>query len=132
MWVGPGNPDGVYTVEEGVTGMVRTTGPVVTFNGACAQNIGEREMFIDVIGTKGGIRLQYGADVTRYSTKNGMLTTTTFDMVAPQMFEEEINSFIDCIETGKRLPSHIDTNIITAKMMDAIYRSADEHKEIVF
>ena len=37
---------------------------------------------------------------------------------------------IECIKSGERLPSHIDTNIITAKLIDAIYRSADLHKEV--
>ena len=111
--------------------MARTDGPVITFNGAWAQNIGENEMFIDFMGTKGGIRLQYGADFALYSTKNGMLSKTEFKMQNDDMFRNEIDRFIDCIESGEALPSHIDTNIITAKMMDAIYRSAEEHKEIV-
>ena len=131
MWAGPPVNGGIYDVEEGVTGMVRTDGPIITFNGAWAQNIGEDEMFIDFIGTKGGIRLQYGADFTLYSTRNGMLTKTTYDFNMPDMFQNEIDSFIDCVENGKKLSSHIDTNIITAKMMDAIYRSAEEHKEVV-
>jgi len=135
MWAGPPKPDGINDVEEGITGMVRTDGPIITFNGAWAQNIGEDEMFIDFIGTKGGIRLFYTEDFIFYSTKNGMLTKTTFKMLegmefAP-MFQNEIDSFIRCIETGEKLPSHIDTNIITAQMLDAIYRSCEEHKEIV-
>jgi len=136
MWAGPPKLDGVCDVEEGITGLIRTDGPIITFNGAWAQNIGENETYIDFIGTKGGIRLHYAQDFVLYSTKNGMLTKTTFDMregmeFAP-MFQNEINSFVDCIESGKKLPSHIDTNIITAEMLDAIYRSAAEHKEIVF
>ena len=130
MWAGPEIKDGIYDVEEGITGMIRTVGPIITFNGAWAQNIGEREMFIDFIGTKGGIRLQYGSDFTLYSTKNGMLTKTLFQMNMPNMFQEEINAFVDCVESGKKLVSHIDTNIITAEMMDAIYRSAEEHREV--
>ena len=46
-------------------------------------------------------------------------------------FQNEIDAFIDCVKTGKRLPSHIDTAIITAKMMQALYDSADAHREIV-
>lgn len=130
MWAGPEIPDGTYDVEEGVTGMIRTEGPVITFNGAWAQNIGEREMFIDFMGTKGGARLQYGGPFTLYSTKNGMLTRTTFENQEKQMFQEEIDAFVNCVESGEKLVSHIDTNIITAKMMDAIYRSAEEHKEV--
>lgn len=130
MWAGPPVADGIYNVEEGITGIVRTDGPVINLNGAWAQNIGENEMFIDFIGSKGGIRLQYGADFTLYSTKNGMLTKTTFATEGANMFQEEIDAFIGCVESGKKLPSHIDTNVITAKMMDAIYRSAEEHREV--
>lgn len=131
MWAGPEIPDGTYNVEEGVTGMIRTEGPVITFNGAWAENIGTNEMFIDFMGTKGGARLQYGQKFTLYSTQNGMLTTTTFDNKEKPMFQEEIDAFVDCIESGEKLVSHIDTNIITAQMMDAIYRSAEEHKEVL-
>lgn len=130
MWAGPPIENGIYDVEEGVTGMVRTEGPIITFNGAWAQNIGETEMFIDFLGTKGGIRLQYGKDFTFYSTKNGMLSKTSYQMNMPDMFQSEIDGFLDCIESGEKLSSHIDTNIITARMMDAIYRSAEEHREV--
>lgn len=130
MWAGPAILDGTYDVEEGITGMVRSEGPVIALNGYWAQNIGKNEMFIDFIGDKGGIRLQYGGDFTFYGTENGMLTETTFKCQSVQHFENEINSFIDCIETGEKLPSHIDTNIITAELMDAMYRSANLHKEV--
>ena len=131
MWAGPPVMDGTYDVEEGITGMIRTEGPIITFNGAWAQNIGENEMFIDFIGTKGGIRLQYGKEFTLYSTKNGALTKTEFSLPTKQKFQTEIDSFLNCVETGAKSPAHIDTNIITAKMMDAVYRSAETHREIV-
>ena len=130
MWAGPPVADGICDVEEGITGLIRSEGPVITFNGAWAQNIGENEMYIDFIGDKAGIRLTYGGDFVLYGTENGMLTRTEYSVKGAQMFENEINSFIKCIKSGKKLPSHIDTNIITARLMDAIYRSADTHKEV--
>ncbi len=135
MWAGPPMTDGVCDIEEGITGLIRTNGPVISFNGAWAQNIDEEENYIDFIGTKGGIRLDYSTkDFVLYSTKEGMLTKTTFKMKEGtdfhSMFKNEVNSFVDCIKSGDKLPSHIDTNIITAQMLDAIYRSAEEHKEI--
>lgn len=134
MWAGPPKNDGICDVEEGITGIIRTEGPIITFNGAWAQNIGEDEMFIDFIGTKGGIRLHYTKNFVFYSTKNGMLTKTTFKMNEGMefeaMFSNEINSFINCIENGEKLPSHIDTNIKISQIMDAIYKSADRHCEI--
>lgn len=131
MWAGPPVLDGTYDVEEGITGMVRTSGPTININGAWAQNIGENEMFIDFVGDKGGIRLQYGSDFTFYSTKNGMLTSTKTSYSQNDHFENEINAFVECIKNGEKLPSHIDTNIITSKLMQSLYDSAEQHKEIV-
>ncbi len=130
-WAHEPKVGGTYDVEEGITGLIRTDGPTISFNGAWAQNIGGREMFIDFIGTKGGIRLMYGADFTYYSTKNKMITETTFQMQKNDVFRSEIDGFVNCIEENKKLPSHIDVNIITQELLDAIYRSAETHKEIV-
>mgnify|MGYP005892252303 CR=1 FL=1 len=130
MWAGPPTNDGICDVEEGITGMIRSEGPVITFNGAWAQNIGENEMFIDFLGDKAGIRLTYGGDFVLYGSENGMLTRVEYSAQSVQMFENEINSFVDCIESGEKLPSHIDTNMVTVRLMDAIYRSANSHKEV--
>ncbi|MBQ1210940.1 MAG: Gfo/Idh/MocA family oxidoreductase [Clostridia bacterium] len=131
MWAGPPKYDGVYDVDDSVTGMIRTDGPVITLNGAWAQNIGEGAMYIDFLGTKAGIRLQYGGPFTVYSAENGALTSTTPQFNMRDMFQNEIDAFIRCVQTGEKLPSHIDTAIITAKMMQAIYDSSDAHREIV-
>jgi len=131
MWAGPPKFDGTYDVEDAVTGIIRTEGPVINFNGAWAQNIGENEMFIDFMGTKAGIRLQYGKEFVKYGTQDGMLVKTAYDYSVKGMFQEEIDAFVDCVQSGIKLPSHIDTVIITARVMDAIYRSAETHKEVV-
>ena len=46
------------------------------------------------------------------------------------MFQNEIDSFVRCVRTGEKLPSHIDRVIITARMMQAIYDSSDAHAEV--
>ncbi len=130
MWAGPPVKDGIYDVEESISGIVRTTGPVISLHGAWAQNIGQNEMYIDFMGTKGGIRLNYGADFTLYSTKGDALTETKFSAPSDNHFQNEIDAFVDCIKTGKKLPSHIDYNILTSSMMEALYKSADAHKEV--
>ncbi len=130
MWAGPPKYDGVYNVEESVTGLIRTTGPVITLNGAWAQNIFEDEMYIDFIGDKGGIRLHYGQDFKLYTTKNGALFESTPTYQTRNHFQNEIDAYIRCIQTGEKLPSHIDTNILTSRMMQAIYDSAEAHREI--
>lgn len=130
MWAGPPVEDGICDVEEGIGGIVRSESAVIMFNGAWAQNIGESETYIDFMGDKAGIRLQYGGDFVLYSTENGMLTKTQYSSPKCDMFQNEIDAFVDCVKTNKKLPSHIDKNIVTARLMDAIYRSAEEHKEV--
>lgn len=131
MWAGPPVKDGIYDVEDSVTALIRTDGPVFTVHGAWAQNIDEDEMFIDFMGDKGGIRLKYGSDFTLYTVEHGAFIKVVPEGKNGKMFEHEINAFIDCIQTGEKLPSHIDTAVITAKIMQAIYDSAKEHREIV-
>ena len=130
MWAGPPKYDGVYDVEDSITGVIRTNGPVITFQGAWAQNIGENEMYIDFMGDKGGIRLQYGANFVKYGVQDGMLTKTEYQFPSTGMFQNEIDCFIRSVQTGEKLPSHIDVTIKTAKIMEGIYQSAKLHKEV--
>lgn len=131
MWAGPPDPAGVYDVEDSVTALIRTDGPVLTLHGAWAQNIGENEMLVDFMGDKGGIRLQYGGDFTLYTAEHGALVSYVPEGKSRPMFENEINAFVRCVRTGEKLPSHIDTAVITSRIMQAIYDSAQIHREIV-
>ena len=131
MWAGPPVPDGAYDVEDSVTAFIRTDGPTITLNGAWAQNIGENEMFIDFIGDKAGIRLQYGAGFTVYSAKDGVLLKTQPSFVMENHYENEINDFVRCIRTKKPNAASIDKAVITSRIMQAIYESSDLHREMV-
>ena len=72
----------------------------------------------------------YGGKFTIWSTKDGKLWEETPEYESVNMFQNEIDSFIRCIRTGEKLPSHIDQVIITARMMQAIYDSSDAREEI--
>ena len=123
--------NGTYDVDDSVTGFIRTeNGPTITLNGAWAQNVGVSERYIDFLGDKGGIRLQYGGDFTFYGVKDGKLWSETPTYESVEMFQNEIDSFVRCIRTGEKLASHIDQVIITARMMQAIYDSSDAGREI--
>jgi len=132
MWAGPPKYDGTYDVDDFVTGMIRTSGPTISLNGAWAQNIGVGETYIDFLGDKAGIRLQYGADFKLYSAQNGALLETIPQFKEGNHFQNEIDSFIQCIQTGEKLPSHIDTVILSSKIIQAIYDSSDNGREISF
>lgn len=130
MWAGPPNYNGTYDVDDFVTAMIRTEGPTITVNGAWAQNIGVNEMYIDFLGDKAGVRLQYGKEFTVYSAKDGALLETTPKYTSTDMFQNEIDGFLDCIRTGEKLPSHIDTVILSSQIIQAIYDSSDSRSEI--
>jgi len=132
MWAGPPNYSGTYDVDDFVTAFIRTEGPTISLNGAWAQNIGKEEMFIDFIGDKAGIRLQYGGNYTMYSTKDGALLETNPKYTVTNHYNNEVDSFIECIKSGKKNAADIDKAIITASIMQAIYDSSDSRKEISF
>ena len=131
MWAGPAIPGGTYDVEDSIAGIVRTEGAAITFNGAWAQNIDHNEMYIDFMGDKGGIRLEYGKKFEVFTTKCGSIVKYEPEFEMRDHFQNEIDAFVDSVETGNRLPSHIETVAITAKMMQAIYDSAAQHREVV-
>lgn len=132
MWAGPPDYSGKYDVEDFITGLIRTNGPSISINGAWAQNIGTDEMFIDFLGDKAGIRLQYGGDFKLYTAKDGALLEISPKFPTKNHFENEIDAFLKCVRSGEKLPSHIDTVIITAKIMQALYDSSESGKEISF
>jgi predicted dehydrogenase len=130
MWAGPPRYEGVCNVEEYVSGLLRTDGPSVAFEGAWAQNIGEGAMYIDFLGVKGGIRLNYGGNFTLFSHKNGRLYKTEPTMRVGDMFQAEIDGFLHSAATGKPCVTDIDTVLPTQRVLDAFYRSAKTRREV--
>ncbi len=130
MWAGPRRLDGVYDVEDFVTGMIRTEGPSITFNGAWTQNIGEEAKFVEFMGTKGGVKLEYQGDFVYYYTMNGMLTETHHQFNHQNFYNAEIRDFLECIPTHSKNRASIDHAVLTSELMDLIYQSAEQGCEI--
>ena len=82
------------------------------------------------MGTKAGIRLTYGGDFVIYGTENGALTEIKPSFKKTDMFLNEITAFVDDVTSREPLPSRIDVNIKTSQIMQAIYDSAEQHKEL--
>ena len=71
-------------------------------------------------------------DFKVYGAKDGVLLETTPSYNSVEMFQSEIDSFLDCIRTGEKLPSHIDTVILSSRIIQGIYDSSELNREIVF
>lgn len=130
MWAGPPIPDGVYDVEEFSTGIIRTDGPTITFNGSWAQNIRRTDMFVEFIGDKAGVRLEYGKDFELFTVKDGKLTGEKPEVEPGNHYESEIDAFITCAETGEKNKASVDKVIMSQMLMDAIYESSDKGVEV--
>lgn len=132
MWAGPPVLDGTFDVDDFVTGLVRTEGPTISLNGAWAQNIDASECFIDFLGTKAGVRLTYGGNFKMYTAKDGALLEITPAYQSVQPYEKEIDVFLNCIDTHEKAASDIEYALVTSKMLQALYDSSEQGREIVF
>ena len=130
MWAGPPKYDGTYDVDDFVTGLIRTEGPTISVNGCWAQNLDENATFVEFLGDKGGIKLQYGGNFKLYSTKNGMLTETSFQYQTTNMYNNEVRSFLINAPKGIKTKANIDYALVTSQVMDMMYQSSEKHEEI--
>ena len=124
--------NGTYDVDDSLTAFVRTEGPIISLEGAWAQNIEQDENYIDFLGTKGGIRLTYCGDFVEYRVENKVFIKAEHKFDGDNMFQNEINEFVKCVQTGEKIRSHIDYAVLTSRILQGIYDSSDQNKEIVF
>ena len=120
--------NGVNDVDDMVTGYVRTDKASISLNGAWAQNVDKGEMFIDFLGDKKGARLAYGGQFAL--TDGDTLTTVISDHDIPNMYLREDEDFLSAIEGGIKNRNNIDNILESMKLLDGLYRSAEQHKEI--
>jgi Predicted dehydrogenases and related proteins len=132
MWAGPAIPDGINNVEDYITGHIRTDKASISFNGAWAQNINKNEMYIDFLGDKGGIRMNYCGNFTLYTIKDGEYCEVVPEYDIPNMYEREDAEFIEAVSTGKKTRNNIDYILESAKLLDYLYQSSESKKEIAF
>mgnify|MGYP005867098025 FL=1 len=124
---------GTNDVEDLISGYIRTDKASVSFNGAWAQNIGEDEMFIDFLGDKGGARLKYGGMFEFYTTGDeGELQKIEYKYNIPNHMEMEDKAFLKATRTGEHTKTYVDNILESARLLDALYQSAEKKEEIKF
>ena len=120
--------NGVNDVDDFITGHIRTDKASISFNGAWAQNVNKDEMFIDFLGDKAGARLTYGGKFELFD--GDTLETTVPEYDIPDMYAEENKAFILSVETGVKNKGNIANVLESAKLLDALYKSAEIKGEI--
>lgn len=120
--------NGTNDVEDCISGYIRTDKASISFNGAWAQNIKKADTFIDFLGDKCGARLTYCGKFEIYDGETLETITPEYDI--PNMYLCEDNAFIESVNTGIKNRSNIENVLETAKLLQALYDSADVHKEI--
>ena len=119
---------GINDVDDYVSGHIRTDKASISFNGAWAQNIDKNEMFIDFLGDKCGARLKYGKKFEIYDGQTLETIVPEYDI--PNMYLCEDKAFIESVTTGVKNRNHIDNILESAKLLDALYQSAEIKGEI--
>ena len=120
--------NGTNDVDDFVSGYVRTDKASISFNGAWAQNIGKREMFVDFLGDKGGVRLDYCSLFSFWSGET--LAETREEYTIPNMYEREDAAFLESCRTGIKNKSNVEEVLESAKLLDSLYRSAELGEEV--
>ena len=122
--------NGTNDVDDYISGYIRTDKASISFNGAWAQNIGKEEHFIDILGDKGGARLDYCGHFTFWDGATLEETRSNHDI--PAMFLAEDKAFLEAVGSGEKTKTHIDNILETMKLLDTLYKSADIKQEIKF
>ncbi len=120
--------NGINNVDDFITGYIRTDKASISFNGAWAQNVDKTEMFVDILGDKAGARLDYGGKFA--FTDGSTLETEKLEYEIPDMYLKENQAFIESVKTGVKNKGNVIEVLETAKLLDALYESANIKKEI--
>ena len=120
--------NGTNDVDDFISGYIRTDKASISFNGAWAQNIAKPEMFIDILGDKKGARLKYGGKFELFD--GATLETIEPEYEIPNMYFCEQKAFFEAIDSGVKSRAHIDNVLESAKLIDALYASAEKREEV--
>jgi predicted dehydrogenase len=118
-----------FTVEDFGVGFVRfENGATLTLETSFAANL-EKEIFnCELFGTEGGCSL---SPLRLFFERNQTLIDAT-PVFLPQVHthQAEIKSFIEAIRNDTEPPVTAEEGLMVTEILDAIYRSADEGREV--
>ncbi len=120
-----------YTVEDLAVGMIRfENGAVMHVEAMFAGHIGkdQQKHGFELMGTKGGAT--QNPPTLSYDRDGTMLNVEPHYVEKVDEFEIKMRKFVDVALYGKASESTGEDGLMVQKMLDGIYRSAEEGKEV--
>ena len=123
-----------FDVEDMATALIRfDNGAVLSVEASFNLHIKKDTGTIELFGSKGGAKLS--PEFELYTEMNDYLVDVNLNMPSALsfegLFENEINYYVDSILNDRDLSSIAEDGCTLMKILDAIYLSAKEKKEIV-
>ncbi len=116
-------------VEDLGTGFIKfKNGATLTLECSWASNMSAGEdSYVRLYGTEGGAILD---PPTIFANKNGLLTDTKLHYEKTEAYNLEVAHFIDSIVNNKIPISTGEQGLLTLRILDAMYRSANSDKQV--
>ncbi len=132
MW-GKENPKGVYDVEDYASAMIRyENGVTVLLQVSWAINMADdNKLETWIAGDKAGCITDGSNIVFAGQEQPSALTELNYRVKEASCFERQIAHFSDCIRNGKTPRVKPEEALIVQKILQAIYDSSKQKKEIV-
>lgn len=120
---------GTNDVEEFVSCFARYDTYSLSLTGAWASNIPADEFYIDIYGSKAGIRLLFNKQTFKIFSGD-TLEVKESNVPFENHYDIEDKMFIESVESGKKNRGYISEVIDIEQLIDLIYQSAEEEREI--
>lgn len=119
-----------YTVEDYAAGFIRLdNGASIVLESSFAANLGDERVTSTFLGTKGGAE---SSPLKIYSEKyDTIIDITPVKLPAVNIYEAEARAFYDAILNDTEVPVTGEQALNVIKILDAIYKSSDENKEVL-
>ena len=123
---GAQNPGGSFDVEDLAAGLVRFEGGLsIHFEASWAINAQGDERFCHLHGTRGALLWE---DEPKFVSENGEIERLT--QGAGQAWKREMEHFLSCVQDERTPDPDAAQGVMMMRMLDALYQSARENREV--
>ncbi len=127
-WQGTPSPDNQFDCEDSGVGVIHfENGASMLFEASWALN-GPSHTSVQLCGSKAGITLD---PLTIYGERADYLSDDTITVGENNRFAEELKHFAQCVLDGKEPKYPLEQAVQMQEMLQAIYDSAEQGKEII-